>query len=303
MDPPEQNNYDDWFHCSLIHSTNNQYDIIILWRICNFRYFKNRFPNSKIIYWPHDIFKKNSKDDTFKKNNNLTNNDITLFDGYLFLSTFHKNHFESIHNKVSNYVICGNGINLDEFDNYNKIKKNKYSIGYFSNYSRGLIVLLKIWKQLKVTFPNLTLKIYYGRSHWNTLSLEKYNEIIKYIKDLKIYDVYEMGKVNHFELAKAMCETSIWCYPCTSIETFCITAIKAQYAGCIPVTSRIGALNETVHPHAPNIKVVSCPYLYYNLLLQVLLDIDYYNNQRQNYIDFAKTFTWERSVTLMETIF
>jgi glycosyltransferase involved in cell wall biosynthesis len=54
-------------------------------------------------------------------------------------------------------------------------------------------------------------------------------------------------RVGQDELAKAFLEAKVWTYPTWFTETFCITAIEAQAAGCIPVTSALAALNETVH--------------------------------------------------------
>lgn len=46
-------------------------------------------------------------------------------------------------------------------------------------------------------------------------------------------------------LARALREASVWLYPTDVAETFCIIAIKARAAGCIPVTSALGALPQT----------------------------------------------------------
>ena len=51
---------------------------------------------------------------------------------------------------------------------------------------------------------------------------------------------WTFGIKSHF--AKA----SFWTYPCTYPETFCITALRAQYAGAIPVVTKYAGLIETV---------------------------------------------------------
>jgi hypothetical protein len=38
----------------------------------------------------------------------------------------------------------------------------------------------------------------------------------------------------------------VWAYPTNFSETYCISALEAQAAGAIPVTTRIAALAETV---------------------------------------------------------
>jgi glycosyltransferase involved in cell wall biosynthesis len=52
--------------------------------------------------------------------------------------------------------------------------------------------------------------------------------------------------VGHEELQKAYAEASFWTYPCDQAETFCITAIRAQLAGAVPVILVNSALSETV---------------------------------------------------------
>jgi len=63
---------------------------------------------------------------------------------------------------------------------------------------------------------------------------------------LKDYNVSEHGKVGHQELTEAFHASSIWAYPCTHPETFCITALRAQSAGAIPVVIKHSGLCEVV---------------------------------------------------------
>ena len=43
-----------------------------------------------------------------------------------------------------------------------------------------------------------------------------------------------------------MARTQVWAYPTEFTEIHCITALKAQEAGCWPVVTNVGALGETV---------------------------------------------------------
>ena len=125
--------------------------------------------------------------------------------------------------------------------------------------------------------------------------------MVALINSYKSRGIIEHGKVGHRQLANIMCNTSIWAYPCTSLgETFCITAIKCQASGCIPVINRIAALNETVHPDAPSIPIlISIQQIedYRKLLLDTLKRVEEDTTaERQKYIEFAKKFTWSNSV-------
>ena len=54
------------------------------------------------------------------------------------------------------------------------------------------------------------------------------------------------NRLSHQDLAKLMQDTKVWAYPTEFTEIHCITALKAQEAGCIPVTTGCYALKETV---------------------------------------------------------
>lgn len=128
--------------------------------------------------------------------------------------------------------------------------KHKHSVGYFSSYDRGLICLLELWPQVLKQIPDAMLDIYYGwdlydkMHHANPEMMKKKWQVIRQISGLK--GVTEHGRVSHTELAKAMKATKVWSYPTEFTEIHCITALKAQEANCIPVTTDCYALETTV---------------------------------------------------------
>lgn len=130
--------------------------------------------------------------------------------------------------------------------------KKPYSVGYFSSYDRGLECLLNMWPKIKEQVPEATLDIYYG---WNSFDavhtknpeMMKWKwQMIRKLNDLKDQGVTEYGRVDHKTLAQKMKEIQVWAYPTEFTEIHCITALKAQRAGCIPVTTKVAALAETV---------------------------------------------------------
>jgi glycosyltransferase involved in cell wall biosynthesis len=109
-----------------------------------------------------------------------------------------------------------------------------------------------MWLKIREQLPDATLDIYYG---WD--SFDKANKgntermrwkwgIIKKLHELKAHGVTEHGRVSHEELAQRMKEIQVWAYPTEFTEISCITAMKAQLAGCEPVVNAIAALDETV---------------------------------------------------------
>ena len=127
-------------------------------------------------------------------------------------------------------------------------EKRKYSVGYFSAYYRGLECLLDMWESIKEQVPEATLDVYYGWESWVALQGEDdfYERMEQRFAELADKGVTVHGRVSHEELAKAMKQTQVWAYPTEFPEIHCITALKAQEAGCYPVTTNVAALAETV---------------------------------------------------------
>lgn len=130
--------------------------------------------------------------------------------------------------------------------------KKPFSAGYYSSYDRGLECLLEMWPEIRRRVPEATLDIYYGWGTFDDLNrkrpqLMKWKwQMIKKLHDLGDMGVTEHGRVSHEELAKVMKETKVWVYPTEFPEIHCITALKAQEAGCYPVVTKVAALAETV---------------------------------------------------------
>jgi glycosyltransferase involved in cell wall biosynthesis len=58
--------------------------------------------------------------------------------------------------------------------------------------------------------------------------------------------VFEHGRLPQTEIIKEYGKASIWAYPTEFTEISCITAMKAQAMGAIPITTNVAALDETV---------------------------------------------------------
>ncbi len=128
-------------------------------------------------------------------------------------------------------------------------KQNRgHSVGYFSAYYRGLEVLLRMWPEIRKQVPDATLDVYYGWESWVAYQGEDdfYHKMEDQFHKLKDDGVTVHGRVSHEALAKAMKQTKVWAYPTEFPEIHCITALKAQEAGCYPVVTNVAALNETV---------------------------------------------------------
>jgi hypothetical protein len=126
--------------------------------------------------------------------------------------------------------------------------KRGHSVGYFSAYYRGLECLLDMWPAIRKAVPDATLDIAYGWQSW--LGIEGKNEFYHRM-EAKFAAMAEQGvtvhdRLSHVELAKLMKRTRVWAYPTEFAEINCITALKAQEAGMIPVVTPVAALKEVV---------------------------------------------------------
>lgn len=263
------------------------FDIGIVWRDVHVAVrFKKRA--HRIYFWPHDVC-----------NYFIFEKEINAFDNVLWLSEWQRKQWiykNSPFEKFKN--IFGNGINIAEFGPIQE-RKNPYSCIYGSDYGRGLEILLDIWLIIKVLFPRATLDIYYG---WPALlSIENEKKIRAQIANLAKLDVREHGRVGHAELNKAYETASLWTYPTTFNETFCITALRAQYAGAIPVIVERAALKETVR-----FGYRCWNYQHYlSTLIRAMLDVEKITlAERDKMKEFIlQDFTWEKIALKMDAFF
>lgn len=237
-DPPKNSPHSDPSanprYVNFNYRNGKKYDIAIAWRT-PFNAMDLKQIARSVYLWPHDTY-----------HSPLTPRQINGFEGVLWISKWQKDFWVSVNPGFNKFKpIFGNGINPDQFLPVVE-RKNPYSCIYGSNYGRGLEVLLEIWPKIKEAHPKATLDIYYGWQHWGLLSPEKELRMRQQITQYAPLDVREHGLVSHEELNKAYSEASFWTYPCIAPEVFCITAIRAQLAGAIPVIIDGSALPETV---------------------------------------------------------
>lgn len=210
------------------------YDIGVAWRLPELgRKIQHRA--RKMYLWPHDIciFNEGAAE-------------INAFKDILWLSKWQRENWIARNAAYAQFNnIYGNGILPTQFQKITE-RENPYSCIYGSNYARGLEVLLDIWPDIKHEFPRATLDVYYGWQHWGQLSREKELKMRAQVYLLGPLGVVDHGLVPHETLNQAYAKASFWTYPCIMPETFCITALRAQLSGAVPVIIEGSALGETV---------------------------------------------------------
>jgi glycosyltransferase involved in cell wall biosynthesis len=164
----------------------------------------------------------------------------------MVLSHYHRRLYPQIPGKF--FFITQNGVNLKDFDQ--KVERVKGQIFYGSSYDRGLKELLEMWTEIKLANPEATLRIAYGTQTIDKM-IENGNEGLKNFKEnimelLEQEGVTHLGRISHEEVAKEMLQADIWAYPTWWPEISCITAMKAQIGGAVPVIIPTAAVAETV---------------------------------------------------------
>jgi len=128
--------------------------------------------------------------------------------------------------------------------------RNPHSMFYGSSYDRGLEHALKMWPEIRKEVPDATLTIFYG---WTLFAKfyadnpERMTWMENMNKLMEQPGITHLGRISHEALKEEIEKSAIWMYPTHFGEISCITAMKAQCWGAIPVVINYAALRETVH--------------------------------------------------------
>jgi predicted O-methyltransferase YrrM/tetratricopeptide (TPR) repeat protein len=141
------------------------------------------------------------------------------------------------------------GIDVNKFQQI--IPKVPYKFIYSSFPNRGLLELLQMWPKIVNRFPAASLHIYADvDGKWvNSVEKEKMvqiRQLLNYYKNVKTINIHSHGWVSKSELANAWLTSEYWFYPCTFMETFCLTAVEAALSKTVCITNGLAALQNTV---------------------------------------------------------
>jgi len=189
------------------------------------------------------------------------------------LSEWHVDYFTNIFPQFKEITVpFYYGIDISRFDNeriietdVNNLPKSNIQISmvesspkipykfiYSSYPNRGLYELLLMWPSIVVRYPDANLHIYSDvNGKWvNGVA----PELMQKIRDLYVQyenfpgglNIYKYGWVNKSTLAEAWKTAEYWLYPCTFMETFCLTALEAALSKTLAITNGLAALQNTV---------------------------------------------------------
>lgn len=301
----------------------NKTDIVISWRTPIL--YSHPVNAKKKYVWLHDTIPQNE----------FTQQRLQNINNILVLSKYHRKLYPDIPD--NKFIITSNGINPKQFNNWkcpnckNKdieignekyrcdkcgyrngkeepfqiIKRDPYKLLYTAAQDRGLELVLKLFPKIKKEVPEATLDICYGWETWLSVYQEDLPKMEwrKKILEMQEQDgVKDFARITHEEVAKKYLKSSIYFYPTEFTEISCISLMKAQAGGAIPVTTNIAALSETVQFG----KKIKCNDIYSNEAAQnEIVDyvVDLLKNPhkqeriRKEMIPWAKqNFNWDQVV-------
>jgi glycosyltransferase involved in cell wall biosynthesis len=183
----------------------------------------------KVYLWVHDMLPYSSND------NLIFQTHKTKFKKVLCLSNWHKNLVsDELGIPLENIYVTRNSIDVKRYTTL-QIEKIPFRFIYASAPDRGLTRLLKLFPSIKARFPIAELYIFCNDIDVEQKTLINTTDGVKY-----------SPRVSQTQISIEFIKSDIWFYPTEFNETYCITALEAQIAGLLCVTTDCGSLGETV---------------------------------------------------------
>ncbi len=228
---------------------------------------------------------------------------LESFDKLFMLSNFHKSMLPDWipEEKV---FLTRNGINLSDF-NIDGIPRNSKRLIYISDYTRGIEHLLGKWEKVLQAVPDAELHLFYGWQVVDALIQSPFIKMFPQLPDkkeqiLRLFqqkNVYEHGRIGHKQLVEELLKSGIYVYPCHTPETFCISCLKAQACGCVPVVTDFAGLAENVKTGI-KIKGIADNEETNNAFLAAVIDLlknpDQQERFRKEALALKETFGWDK---------
>jgi glycosyltransferase involved in cell wall biosynthesis len=179
--------------------------------------------------------------------------------------------------------------------------RNNKKVCYTSSYDRGLEHLLKMWPEIKREVPDAQLVIAYGWQLFVKFYADNPSSMgwkARMDEMMKADGITHLDRLPQDKLKEVMETCGIWSYPTHFGEISCISAMKAQCYGAIPVVVNYAALQTTVQY---GVKVDGDIYdketqeEYKKQLIALLKDDNRQEEIREPMIKWAKdTFSWSK---------
>jgi tetratricopeptide (TPR) repeat protein len=162
----------------------------------------------------------------------------------LVKTKFHRSLFPLVpDNKI---IVIPNGFQDYEFEG----QKDPMLIINTSSPDRSLDVLPKLFMEVKKQVPEAKLEWAYG---WNNYIKSNASDVkmMQWMTDtnaaMDAAGIVSHGRLTQQQVGELYQRANILAYPSEFAEIFCISVLKAQSAGCMPITTDFGAFAEINH--------------------------------------------------------
>ena len=291
-------------------------EVLIISRYINYFLYYN-FSSKKTFLWIHDIHLcPYYEGDSFSREGYyILKNCIHKIDKLITLTKWHSHKFVEFYDFVdyNKIKIIGNGIDITNFllpssssleeeeedlAEEEKEKKEGFRFIWTSALNRNIEICVEIFKLICKEYPKSTLHIFR-----ETTNYEKYIETLKDYSNIIFY-----GSVDHSRIISEFKKSDIWLYPTFWEETYCISALEAQYSKTLCIYNSIGSLGEVIG----NRGIVIPPNLLNNIInieeiakfiLNKLNDKELIDDMIDKGYEFAKNRDWDKIATKWVDIF
>lgn len=288
--------YRPWYELNPMDAFNG----LILWRGIG---FADIHPQSKFtMLWLHDV----------PNNPDFTTDRVNYVDKIAVLSDYHKSllrlHEDGkfIPMPEEKVFLTANGIPEIKVP---KVKRNPHRMIYASSPDRGLVYLLKNWDAIRKEVPDAELHIFYGFEVFDAIHRDnparmKWKQ--QMVALMKQPGITYHGRIGHKQLEEEYAKSAVWAYPTDFTEISCISAMKAQALGAIPVTTNLAALEETVKNGIKldaDIVLPDAQEEYVKALVKVLNDEKGQEDMRKEMVPWAQGyFSWKNVARLWDEL-
>ena len=171
---------------------------------------------------------------------------------------------------------------------------------YASSYDRGLQHLLIMWGEIKKELPDAKLEVCYGwdlydRGYQGNKQAMEWKDMM--VELMKQPGITHHGRVSKSKLDEITANCDLWVYPTHFQETNCITALRSQSLGCVPVTMDLAALQDTVFSGIKIDGDIEDKDLYLKELTALAKDPKRLAEEKVKAIEGAKAYSWDKIST------
>ena len=114
---------------------------------------------------------------------------------------------------------------------------------------RSLSALVSLFPRIKKEIPEVKLSWAYGWSAFddayrNDVRMMRWKGSL--LEQMAEHGIENLGRLTHEDVGSLYQRSAVYVYPTHFPEAYCISVVKAQVAGAVPVTTTAGALDEVV---------------------------------------------------------